>query len=333
MAHELTTREDGAVEMFSAGDVPVWHRLGQRTDAAVESDQAIALAGLNWEVEEHPIHLLTSPVDAIRIRSHKAIIRTDTRGVLGVVGDRYTPIQNREAFSWLDEVVGEKLAAFETAGSIRGGRIVWMLLKLPRELRIAGTDDISRPYLLVCNSHDGSRAFRVLRTAVRVVCNNTLTLALNIGEGTGLTLRHTAGSLDRIDEAQRVLGLATRQFDRMQTEMDLLASTRLSEAEVRDYFLTVWPDNPQTEDNRRAALVRDRMRHNFDSGAQRLEGIEGTAWAAYNAVSQWTDWERPTRGRTAQQRDDNRLRSIWLGDSAQVKQRAWKAALELVQHN
>ena len=153
MSHDLTI-QNGRVEMFSAGKEPVWHKLGQRTDQAVTSEAAIRLSGLDWKVSERSLEV-TDPDGPNRfVQSHKAIVREDNNPVLGVVGSRYVPIQNVEAFEWLDDVVGEKLAIYETAGSIHGGRVVWMMVRLPVQLRVAGTDDITEPFLLLCNSHD-----------------------------------------------------------------------------------------------------------------------------------------------------------------------------------
>ncbi len=330
MAHELTQREDGRVEMFSAGPTPVWHRLGQRTDEAVDSSEALRLGGLDWNVRVRPISV-DHHGDHDPIPSHRAVVRTDTQQVLGVVSHRYTPIQNVEAFEWLDSVTGSKLAAYETAGSIRGGKLVWMMLRLPEELRVAGTDDVTRPYLLACNSHDGTRALRVLRTGVRVVCNNTLTMAL--GSGVGISLRHTGRTTQRLEDARRVLGIASRGFRHMNEEMNAMACVQLGTRGLDEYLKRVWPDDPTAESNEGAVKVRNRMAEIFDDEPQRMPGVRGSVWAAWNAVSQYTDWERRHWGGSRERRDENRLRSIWFGDSAEVKRRAWNEALSVARSN
>ncbi len=329
MSHDLTVREDGTVEMFSAGREPVWHRLGQRTETAVTSAAAIRMAGLDWNVAEQQLATVDADDNLESITSHKAIVRCDNNTVLGIVGTRYTPLQNDEAFEWLDSVVGERLAIYETAGSLHGGKVVWMMIRLPQELRVEGTDDVSHPYLLLCNSHDGSRALRVLNTTVRVVCNNTLTWALGRCEGKGLAIRHTESIKNRIEEARHALGIATRRFEKTQQQMNALNRRQMTSEELVRYFEVVWPDNPEVEDTSRSKAVRDQMLANFEDDAQSLPGIRGTAWAAFNAVSQYTDWQRPTRGCSDSQRNNNRLASMWFGDSAAVKRRAWKGASEL----
>jgi phage/plasmid-like protein (TIGR03299 family) len=332
MSHDLTVRQDETVEMFSAGREPVWHKLGQRTETAVTSAAAIRMAGLDWQVRQQSIAVLNDDesVDAgIPINTHKAIVRCDNDHVLGIVGRRYTPIQNEEAFEWLDSVVGKRLAIYETAGSLHGGKVVWMMVRLPNELRVEGTDDISHPYLLLCNSHDGTRALRVLNTSVRVVCNNTLTWALRKGEGSGLSIRHTELIRDRIREARNTLGVATRQFEKTQGQMNAMNRRQLSGDDLVKYFEVVWPDNPEVEDTSRSKAAREQMLANFENEAQQLAGIRGTAWAAYNSVSQYTDWQRPSRGHSDAQRHHNRLASMWFGSSAVVKRRAWKEAVKV----
>lgn len=330
MAHELTQRQDGRVEMFSAGSTPVWHRLGQRTDEAVDSTEALRLGGLDWRVETRPVSVEQEGAHD-PISTHRAVVRTDNQRVLGVVSHRYTPIQNVEAFEWLDSVTGTNLATYETAGSIRGGKMVWMMLRLPEELRIAGTDDVTRPYLLACNSHDGTRAMRVLRTGVRVVCNNTLTSAL--GSGVGISLRHTGRTTQRLDDARRVLGIASHGFRHMNEEMNAMARVQMGTRGLDEYLQRVWPDDPTSESNDGAVKVRNRMTELFDDEPQRLKGVRGSVWAAWNAVSQYTDWERRHRGGSRERRDENRLRSIWFGDSAEVKRRAWNEALAVARSN
>jgi len=159
---------------------------------------------------------------------------------------------------------------------------------------------------------------------------NTLTWALGRSESTGFAIRHTESIKDRIEEARRTLGIATRRFEKLQQQMNALNRRSMTGQELVRYFEVVWPDNPEVEDNSHSRAVREQMLTNFEDDAQLLPGIRDTAWAAFNAVSQYTDWQRPTRGRSDYQRDNNRLASIWFGDSAAVKRGAWREAVELV---
>jgi phage/plasmid-like protein (TIGR03299 family) len=333
MSHEITVREDGTQEFFAAGSTPVWHRLGQRTERAVTSGAALRMAGLDWKVEECPIH---AEVDGgmRRIATHKSIVRRDTKAVLGVVGRKYRPVQNDEAFEWLDGLVGSRLAVYETAGSIRNGALVWALVRLPGELRIANTDDVVKPFILVCNSHDGSVAFRALNTSVRVVCSNTLTLAFRSAGTDSIAVKHTERIHDRLIDAQEVLGLAVTEHRRFEAHMNILAERKLRKREFESYLDKVlgpssrqeWKDE-SGEVGYELSAARRQITANFDHDLQRLKGIEHSAWSAFNAVSQYVDWERPTRGSVGRDRDERRFASMMFQGGADLKRRAWSAAL------
>jgi len=172
MPHDLDT-STGKPAFFTAGQ-PAWHGLGTVVDTAQSSDQAIQLGGLDWSVEQRPVQAIdpdtgtTHPTD-----EWVANVRTDTHRVLGIVSPRYQPFQNRDAFQFADALVGEADAKYETAGALRGGRRVWMLLKLPETINVSPNDPV-QPYLLVYNTFDASSALRALLTCTRVVCANAL---------------------------------------------------------------------------------------------------------------------------------------------------------------
>ncbi|MCL2641729.1 MAG: DUF932 domain-containing protein, partial [Phycisphaerales bacterium] len=176
MSHEIDT-STGQAAVFVTG-TPAWHRLGRTIEQAATSADAINLAGLNWHVAQWPINA-TDPTSWLTTSApdHVANVRTDTRSILGIVSKDYRVFQNADAFDFMDSLVGDKLAMFETAGSLKGGRKVWMLARIPKEYR-AGPDDLIKPYVLLVNSHDGTSSLRMLPTTVRVVCQNTLNLAL-----------------------------------------------------------------------------------------------------------------------------------------------------------
>ena len=156
--------------MFYTREKP-WHGLGTMVKDSPSSAQALCLAGLDWKVEQHPI--VTS--DGIPLNGFWANVRNIDQKVLGVVSDKYKVVQNEEAFAFTDTLLGEGVT-YETAGALQEGRKVWLLAKLPQKYIISG-DEIT-PYLVFSNSHDGSGAIKVAMTPVRVVCNNTLNLAL-----------------------------------------------------------------------------------------------------------------------------------------------------------
>lgn len=179
--------------MFYVRKAP-WHGLGTRVEEAPSSEEALALAGLDWNVIQKPI--MTE--DSLPIPGFKANIRDFDNQVLGVVTDRYKVVQNQEAFAFTDELLGEGVT-YETAGSLQNGRRTWILAKLPQRYIISG-DEIT-PYLVFMNSHDGTGAIKTAMTPIRVVCQNTLNLALSTAKRTWSS-NHTGQIEDRLAEAR-----------------------------------------------------------------------------------------------------------------------------------
>lgn len=324
MAHEIDTTT-GRPAVFTTG-TPAWHRLGVTVTDAQTSAEAIKLAGLDWNVEQWP--LFARQGDAERAVSDRvANVRTDTNAVLGVVSPGYRPFQNREAFEFFDAVVQERLAVFETAGSLKGGRHVWMLARLPQTLRAAPDDEV-RPYVLLTNAHDGSRALRMIPTTVRVVCANTLHLALSgAGVAEGLTVYHSESLPRRVQEARDKLGIITRRVEEFGGQLATLARRQLTEAELTAYFVGLVKDRSE----RQLKRLLEQLLDNFNHATNTLPGVRGSAWAALNAVSHYTDHQARVVGRDEQQRADGRLFGQWFGSGAAMKAQAFTAALELAQ--
>ena len=199
--------------MFYTREKP-WHGLGVQVQEAPTAREALQLAGLDWRVEQEPIY--TDQKD--EIAGYKANVRNMDRKVLGVVTDRYKVIQNADAFSFTDELLGRGVR-YETAGSLQGGRKVWILARLPREYVISG-ERIS-PYLVFSNTHDGSGAVKVAVTPVRVVCNNTLNLALSTAKRSW-SMIHTGDIRGKMQEAKDTLFLAEDYMDKLGKEFDTL---------------------------------------------------------------------------------------------------------------
>jgi phage/plasmid-like protein (TIGR03299 family) len=331
---------------------PAWHGLGAVVQEAPTSADAIRLAGLDWEVQKWPLQ--TFGVDrggqacVLDVPEQFATVRTDVGAVLGVVSRRYRVFQNAEAFDFSDALVGEGLARYETAGALHGGRRVWLLARLPRELRVRGTEDVVEPYLLLANSHDGTMCLRMVPTTVRVVCQNTLNLALGRAGSAGVTVQHRESLADRVDEARERLVLVVRRVEQFQEQIDALARTPLRGAAVQRYFRQAlelpgledlleapkesWPCLArgllaEQSERQRAAQARllERLAENFEAAENRLRGIEGTAWAAYNAVSQYVDHQMRVGSPEA------RLNSVWFGAGDRLKQHAFARALQLAQ--
>ena len=229
----------------------------------------------------------------------KAVVRGDTNQVLGVVGNSYIPIQNAEAFEFLDTVVADGGLRYHTAGALGKGERIWLLAKLPGHLRVNSSDDITEKFLLLSNSHNGTSALRVFFTPIRVVCANTLAVAHRGGEKRGVSVLHKGDLGAKIREAQKVLGLAQRFYDDVQLKINRLASHYPTTAQLQNFFETLYPDPDRRPAKVRAENIRQDLFHLFESGrGQDQYGIRHSTWAALNAVTEYVDHYRPTRART-----------------------------------
>jgi phage/plasmid-like protein (TIGR03299 family) len=310
--------------MAYVGEAP-WHGLGVRLEEPATSAAAMEAAGLDYEIE---LERLVTP-SGVAVPHRFAVVRQDTRQALGTVGRGYRPIQNAEAFDFLDELVGEGAVRFDTAGALGQGERVWMLAQVPGELRVRGTDDVSHKFLLLSNSHDGSSSLRMFFTPVRVVCQNTLTFAHRLGLESGVTISHRGDIRTRLDEARMLLGIAQSRFMQLGSQMDRLAARPLRVGETEEYFRALYPDR-HSDERGRAKAIRQRLQLLFEEGrGQDLPGVRHTAWAAVNAVTEYVDHYRPTRAAEASTRRDRRLASAWFGSGAQLKLLAWETALDL----
>lgn len=329
MSHEIDL-STGVPAVFTSHQ-PAWHRLGKTIASAATSAQAIDLAGLNWSVCQWPVHAVNpSSGQASVTPHHRANVRMDTQAVLGIVSPTYQPFQNRDAFDFMDSLVGDKLAMFETAGAIKEGRKVWMLARIPKEYR-AGPEDLIKPYVLLVNSFDGSTSLRMLPTTIRVVCQNTLNLALKQQGGEGLAIQHKSNLDLRVRQARQKLGVIAARFDRFDEELHAMLQTPLTTRKVARYFEGLLPDPTNLTDRQRRHrdLTMTHFQVNLENDRNTLAGIRGTAWAAYNAVSEWADHAREVRGVNEQARLESRLDSIWFGSSHRIKQQAYRDALAL----
>lgn len=311
---------------------PAWHGLGVVVNEAQTSRQAITLAGLDWDVAQLPVRAYNPDADEYYGTDKIANVRMDTNRVLGVVTSSYRVFQNRECFDFFDSIVGDRLAMYETAGAIHDGKVVWMLARVPKEYRVG--DDLIQPYILLANSHDGSKALRMIPTTVRVVCQNTLNLALNRADSTsGVTIYHWPNLERQVHDARRALGIVSARFDSFDEELHRMIARPFDSTDLDTYVEALFPEPSEDKrtDRKMKSLeaVRDEVKANFDNERQTLRGIKHTAWAAYNAVSEYADHSRILRGRTNAEVASNRLNSAWFGTGNSLKQRAYGLALEM----
>lgn len=315
--------------MMYYGQVP-WHGLGVELDHPATSAEAIQAAGLDWEVKCG--NITVAPDDSFKkpvvIPEHFCTVRMDKKIPLGIVGRLYTPIQNAEAFSFFDEVIGEKKAVYQVAGALGKGETVWILAKLPEDIRIIGTDDIINKYLLLTNKHDGTMSLRMFFTPIRVVCQNTLSAALSARKGgEGVTLRHFPDIHKKADQAAKTLGIAIDYYKELSEAFNELARFEVKgETWLDDYIEAVMPTPSDKEPSTRLLNIRTEMKGRFESPSNSLPGIKHTAWAAYNAVTEYVDHVRKVPKTDTDK--TRHLSNIWLGSGAQIKESALYLALE-----
>jgi phage/plasmid-like protein (TIGR03299 family) len=316
---------NGKPAMMYVGDVP-WHRLGTKLDQPATAREAITAAGLDYEVELTSV----STFDGLALPKTKAVVRYDTQTVIGVVSDRYVPVQNSQAFGFLDSIVADGGLRYHTAGALGKGEKIWMLAKLPGHIQVKNSADIVDKFLLLSNAHDGSAALRVYFTPIRVVCQNTLALAESRSQGQGVSIMHKGNLEAKIREAQQVLGFPNRFYDDASERINRLANHYPNPGQLSTYFQELYPDPEDGKDNTRAINVRQELHRLFEEGIGHEEpSIKHTSWLAFNSVTEFVDHVRPTRGTNEVDRDSRRLDSIWFGTGARLKQKAWNLALRM----
>ena len=273
--------------MFSVREKP-WHGLGKVVMEAPTSAEALHLAGLDWNVVQEPIYTeFNEPVEG-----YKANVRDSDRKVLGVVSDRYKVVQNVDAFSFTDELIG-KGVRYETAGSLQEGKKVWLLARLPREYIIAG-ERIS-PYLVFSNTHDGSGSVKVAVTPVRVVCNNTLNLALDKASRS-FSMIHTGNIQDKIQEARDTLFMAEEYMDCLGAEFEQLRRQKMTDVQVKEYINLLLPMEKEATRLQSKNIIRlreDMMKRYYD--APDLQTVGNNAYRFINAVSDFATHANPLR--------------------------------------
>lgn len=287
--------------MFYTREKP-WHGLGTKVEEAPTSSDALQLAGLDWQVIQEPIYTDTGE----RISGYKANVRDSDRKVLGVVTDRYKIIQNQEAFAFTDSLLGEGVR-YETAGALQEGKKVWLLARLPREYIISG-ERIS-PYLVFSNTHDGSGAVKVALTPIRVVCNNTLNLALNTASRSW-SMIHTGNIRNKVWEAKNTLFMAEEYMEKLGKEFENLRKQKLSDQQVKEYIELLLPmeKNATAMQSKNIMKLRNDMRSRYYD-APDLKDVGNNAYRFINAVSDFATHSQPLR-RTANYNENLFMRTM-----------------------
>ena len=272
--------------MMYVREVP-WHGLGTKVDEAPNSKEAIKLAGLDWNVNPTVIY----DANGKEISGYKANMRDSDQSILGIVSDRYQIVQNSEAFEFTDSLLDEGVV-YETAGSLRDGKQIWLLARMP-STTILG-DDVD-PYLCFTNTFDGSGAIKVCMTPVRVVCNNTLNLALETTKRSWST-RHIGDLAGKIHQAKETLGFAQEYMKKLDEDADRLANTKLSDAEIESIVSFIFPID-YIKDTKRKIENTNKMRNDFMTCYMMpdIAQYRNTAYGLVNAASDMAGHMAPSR--------------------------------------
>jgi len=308
---------------------PAWHGLGTTLEASDPRrhsvEDTLVAANMDWTVRKYPIQLASSPDVPADLRGGGilgswAVVR-DNGSVLGIVGDRYEELQNRQIFQWFQPFLDTGECSFETAGSLSDGRIVWVLARLEAGDLDVGGGDMVRRYLLLSSSHDGSMSTRVGFCPTRVVCWNTLSMAIRHKASRLLRVKHTVGQSDSLVAVRDAICLANESFEATAEQYRKLAACGINRSDLRRYVKLVL-ELPEDD-----SAISTRSQNNVDRIVQLAIGGRGqdgslTAWAAYQGVTEWLTHER-------QKDQQKRVESLWFGDSSKLNLRAFELALQL----
>lgn len=337
MAHNF--KDKGSNTSFVSRKEIAWHKLGKVVDS-MTSKECMTLAGLDFEVGLAPlVALVNNPIlveeskktnivtkiNSTLYRSKEvegsfATYRTDTNEVFGVVGSRYEVIQNIEAFEFFDSIIGEGHAYYETAGALGNGETIFLTAKLPSKL-IVGKEDIDK-YLLFTMAHDGSSSVQVMFTPIRVVCNNTLSAAIQSTQNK-VTIRHTKNARKRLEVAKEILGLTSVQSGKYEEVFNLFTKTKITDKVFKDFIDVVFNFESKDEQlSTRSENKRNSILEYYEVGVGQ-EGIQGTLWGAYNTVTGYLQ--------NGIDRDDaSAFKNTFLKSDVAIRNSAMSKALSLI---
>ncbi|VTU31214.1 phage/plasmid-like protein [Variovorax sp. SRS16] len=320
MAHLLQS-------MAYVGQTP-WHDLGNQLPAKQPIEVWAKEAGMDWTIRETPVRFMADQAGALgsimTFDDQKVLYRSDTKAPLSVVSNRYQVVQPKEVLEFYRDLTTVSGYELETAGVLKSGRKFWALARTGKESALKGTD-VVKGYILLATSCDGTLATTATPTTIRVVCNNTLSIALN-GAPSAVKVPHST-SFDA-DAVKRQLGIAVSGWDSFIYRMKTLSERRVKTHESMNFFLKVLCQSDGHADaalgltNERALKKVQALYDGHGRGAE-LQAAKGTAWGLLSAVTEFVDHERRARNQ------EYRLDSAWFGQGAALKQRALDHALQL----
>lgn len=334
MAHQLNFNETTGKHSFFSVKEKAWHGLGQIVEQFPSSKEALRFAGLDYTVEKRPLftydtenHLANEETDIkipeVTVPDYYATIRTDNESVLGVVGKDYEVVQNIDAFSFFDAIVGgESGIMYETAGALGKGERIFITAKLPGYIKV-GNNDLIEKYLFLTTSHDGFGSITAAFTPVRIVCANTLNAAMH-NHSNALKIRHTVGAKERLEQAHHLMGISNHLSVEMESIFNRWTKVRITDKEVRKLIMQALVPNKemllaleQGREDKYSTYYQNMCNCAYEyamgNETQQMETTAGTLFGAYNSVTGYFQNVRKYKDPTA------KLKSMLYGGLAQQR--------------
>jgi phage/plasmid-like protein (TIGR03299 family) len=347
MAHNLNFNEKTNQHSFFSVKEKAWHGLGQIVKNYPTSAEAIKHASLDYTVEKRKLFTLdnenqqddpeeTIIVPEIEVPGYFATLRTDTEQVLGVVGKDYEIVQNVDAFSFFDSIVGGDGIQYETAGALGKGERIFITAKLPGYIKV-GREDLIEQYLFLTTSHDGYGSITAAFTPVRIVCNNTLNAALR-NFSNAIKIRHTANAKDRLEQAHKVMGISNQLSDQLETILNQWTKVKITEPDLQQLIRLALVPNKEVLENINTGqwddlstcfnnMCNSVYEYAQTSPTQQTETTKGSLFGAYNAVTGYFQNVRNYKN------DEAKLKSLMFGGTAQARtQKAFNLCLDYMKN-
>jgi len=308
-----------------------WHGLGQKVDGAQTSEEAIKLANLDFNVEKRELWTplfsdQTSPM--MGVPNKYATVRTDLNNVLGVVGKNYTVLQNKDAFKFVDDLVGSKSAIFESAGVLYNGEKVFLTCKLPEKMVVG--NDVAECFFFLHNSHDGSRSVEIAFSTVFIVCENTLNMALKSAKRKQ-KVKHTSNILTGLFDAAGIMGITRERIQRDQEIFERMAKVNLNDDQIKKLItLAIYPEkeqiNPEDYSKRFENIMEDAFEYITANSSQIIPERNGTLWGFVQGVNGLANHKK-------YKTESDKLNSIMFGTGFNNTNKAFELAFQVLQND
>ncbi len=333
MAHNINFNEQTGQHSFFSVKEKAWHGLGQIIEGYPTSQEALKFAGLDFSVEKRRLFTYDNQnqngnpdtdiiIPEIEVPNFYATVRTDNETVLGVVGKDYEVVQNVDAFSFFDSIVGGDGIQYETAGALGKGERIFITAKLPEYIRV-GKDDLIEQYLFLTTSHDGFGSITAAFTPVRIVCQNTLNAALRT-HSKSIKIRHTANAKDRLEQAHKVMGISNHLAGQLEQIFNNWSKVRITDPEVKkliqlamvphkEVLRNIQNNNQDDLSTCFKNMCDSAFEYAMSNPSQQEETTRGTLFGAYNAVTGYFQNVRSYKDNEA------KIKSLLLGGTAQLR--------------